>query len=270
MGMKRAIIDIKNEYHDSGFYITAKYVIYRAIKHARFLLLGKFCKNVGHKFVNPTLDELYQVVDLQTNDFSILLQKFHIDEYDSEFQEALKVFNEIKNKTTLNYPKNFEVNGPEAKFLYGITRRLKPKIFIETGVADGVSSFFILNAIKKNKTGKLISIDVRNNVGNFVPEGLKKSWELKILRGNFVNDFKNIMSKSPRVDIFLHDSDHSYEWQTLEYKAALNKLVKNGLLLSDDVDKSYALIDLIKANPNKYKVFTMVTDRKAFGVIMNR
>jgi predicted O-methyltransferase YrrM len=176
-------------------------------------------------------------------------------------------FNQIRKSTKLNYPQDFGIDESEAKFLYGVVRKIKPEIFVETGVANGDSSFFILSAIKKNKIGKLISIDVNNNVGNRVPKDLRKAWELKILQRNFSNNFKSILSSLPKVDIFLHDSDHSYEWQMLEYTTALNKLNKKGLLLSDDIDGSYALIDLIRANPNKYKVFTLVTNRKVFGII---
>jgi hypothetical protein len=44
----------------------------------------------------------------------------------------------------------------------------------------------------------------------------------------------------PEIDIFIHDSDHSYLWQLFEYRVALGKIQsKMGLICSDDVDKSY-------------------------------
>ena len=48
------------------------------------------------------------------------------------------------------------------KFLYFIVRCAKPAFMIETGVAHGVSSWTILNAIHKNGYGKLYSIDLPN------------------------------------------------------------------------------------------------------------
>lgn len=257
MGTKNAIINIKNKYRSEGFYA--------AIKYSEFLILINFYKKAWHKFINPSLYELYQIA--YNINFLSLSRKFNIDQYNSEFQKVFERFNQIRKSTKLNYPQDFGIDESEAKFLYGVVRKIKPEIFVETGVANGDSSFFILSAIKKNKIGKLISIDVNNNVGNRVPKDLRKAWELKILQRNFSNNFKSILSSLPKVDIFLHDSDHSYEWQMLEYTTALNKLNKKGLLLSDDIDGSYALIDLIRANPNKYKVFTLVTNRKVFGII---
>jgi predicted O-methyltransferase YrrM len=259
MGTKDAIINIKNKYRSEG--------LYAAIKYSKFLILINFYKKVWHKFINPSLYELYQIADKQTINFLSLSKKFNTDQYNSEFQKVFGRFNQIRKNAKLNYPQDFGINEFEAKFLYGVVRKTRPEIFVETGVANGDSSFFILSAIKKNKIGKLISIEVNNDVGNLVPKDLRKAWELKILRRNFPNNFKSILSSLPNVDIFLHDSDHSYTWQMLEYTNALNKLSKKGLLLSDDIDSSYALIDLIKANPNKYKVFTIVTNRKVFGII---
>ena len=259
MGTKDAIINIKNKYRSEG--------LYAAIKYSKFLILINFYKKVWHKFINPSLYELYQIADKQTINFLSLSKKFNTDQYNSEFQKVFGRFNQIRKNAKLNYPQDFGIDEFEAKFLYGVVRKTRPEIFVETGVANGDSSFFILSAIKKNKIGKLISIDVNNDVGNLVPKDLRKAWELKILQRNFSNNFKSILSSLPNVDIFLHDSDHSYTWQMLEYTNALNKLSKKGLLLSDDIDSSYALIDLIKANPNNYKVFTIVTNRKVFGII---
>ena len=46
------------------------------------------------------------------------------------------------------------------KFLYFIVRMADPEIMVETGVARGVSSWTILNAMHRNGKGKLYSIDL--------------------------------------------------------------------------------------------------------------
>src|SRR3954465_14183463 len=57
------------------------------------------------------------------------------------------------------YPGQGGINMPEGKFLYGITRALRPEIVIETGVAAGISSCFLIAALIENGSGRLYSID---------------------------------------------------------------------------------------------------------------
>ncbi len=45
-------------------------------------------------------------------------------------------------------------------FLYAIVRSLKPETVLETGVASGLASAYILLALRQNKKGKLYSIDL--------------------------------------------------------------------------------------------------------------
>jgi len=61
--------------------------------------------------------------------------------------------------------KKFEYHGAmvsplEGPVLYCIIRATKPEIIVETGVANGASSTFILSALEKNNKGKLFSIDL--------------------------------------------------------------------------------------------------------------
>ncbi|MDQ1280386.1 MAG: hypothetical protein QG670_1649 [Thermoproteota archaeon] len=44
--------------------------------------------------------------------------------------------------------------------LYVLCRQLKPYVVVETGVAGGMSSSYILCALEENKYGRLYSIDV--------------------------------------------------------------------------------------------------------------
>ena len=57
--------------------------------------------------------------------------------------------------------------------LYTAVRILKPKIFVETGVANGKSSAIILLALSHNKFGNLISFDLPNKKGNILDDGSK-------------------------------------------------------------------------------------------------
>jgi len=236
----------------------------------------KIYKTYFHSISRPSLNELYSVADLQTNNVDKLFLALGVNNFvkekENEFNKVFLDYQKRLKQVKLVYPKNFSIDYEEAKILYMLTLYIKPQIFLETGVADGVSSFFILSALKKNNFGKLISVDIKNDVGAIVPESLKDNWNLKILEGDLRNSFKNLVLSIPKINIFLHDSDHSYGWQSFEYDTVFNKIDKNGLLISDDIDNSYAFIDFYRKLKNNYnyEMLNFVTERKVLGIIRRK
>src|SRR5665213_1629896 len=63
------------------------------------------------------------------------------------------------------YPTEWAVAQETAVFLYLLVRLRRPSLVVETGVANGISSTSILLALAKNGHGRLVSIDVDENVG---------------------------------------------------------------------------------------------------------
>lgn len=130
---------------------------------------------------------------------------------------------------------------------YVLVRLLKPKTVVETGVGAGVSSWTILRAMEDNQVGKLISIDLPTpntellpEVGYLVPDDLRKRWQL--LKGPSQKLLPSVLSDLTEVDIFQHDSRHSYSNQMSEYLTAWPYINKGGMLVSDDVSND-ALYD---------------------------
>jgi len=214
------------------------------------------------------------VAYVQTKDIDKLFLALRINNFVKENEnEFNKVFLNYKKRLRhikLIYPEDWSITYDEAKILYMLTLYTKPQIFLETGVANGTSSFFILSALKKNSFGKLISVDIKKDVGTIVPKSLKSNWDLKILERNLRNSFENLVLSIPKIDIFLHDSDHSYSWQSFEYNIAFNKIDKNGLLISDDIDNSCAFIDFYRKLKSNYEMLNFVTVRKVLGIIRRK
>jgi len=132
---------------------------------------------------------------------------------------------------------------PEAAELYAVVRAVKPGVIVETGVASGLSSAHILRALAANGTGTLHSIDLPNvqqgsvlpagrTSGWIVPDSLRGRWKLHI--GDTRELLPGLLGTLGRVDIFLHDSDHSYEAMSFEFEQAFPRLEYGGLLMSDD------------------------------------
>jgi len=57
-----------------------------------------------------------------------------------------------------------------------------------------------------------------------------------------------LLSKLGSVNIFYHDSDHSYQNMTFEYVAVWPHVSRGGFLLSDDIKHNNAFMDFINKN----------------------
>ncbi len=144
---------------------------------------------------------------------------------------------------------------------YAAVRLMRPNVVVETGVAEGFSSWFILLAMEHNGHGVLHSVDLPNQdvelvpggarqtevlpegreTGFLVPEGLRGRWRLHL--GDAKELLPQLLQTLGRIDIFLHDSLHTYDHMMFEYQAAWTYLREGGILLSDDTDLNSALPD---------------------------
>jgi predicted O-methyltransferase YrrM len=134
---------------------------------------------------------------------------------------------------------------------YALIKLLQPDIVVETGVGAGVSSWTILKAMEENGKGRLISIDLPTpntellpEVGYLVPSGLRDRWDLRI--GPSQRVLPQTLAEIGEIDIFQHDSRHSYSNQLREYRTAWPFIRSNGVLVSDDVSND-ALHDASRA-----------------------
>jgi len=138
---------------------------------------------------------------------------------------------------------------------YCLVRKYQPRIIVETGTSMGWSSFMILSAISQNKTGHLYSLDLNDSenvknyggVGYLVPESLKHNWTLLI--GDTKKELEPLLTKLLSIDMFIHDSEHSYETMMFEYTTAWNYIKNGGILGSDDINHSDAFDEFTE----KYK-----------------
>ncbi|KAF0126995.1 MAG: glycosyl transferase family protein [Elusimicrobia bacterium] len=130
------------------------------------------------------------------------------------------------------------------KVIYILTRLLKPAQVLETGVANGASSYFILRAMERNGRGALTSIDIgeekgegfvpgSREIGWLVPENLRWRWTLEI--GSSRELLLPALERIGKIDLFLHDSAHTCANMRFEYGAAWPFLSGGGCLVSDDI-----------------------------------
>jgi len=149
------------------------------------------------------------------------------------------------------YPIDYSLNDKEGEVLYQICKIIKPKIVVETGVAYGISSAHILLSLKNNQKGKLYSIDgtfrpweTKEMIGSIIPDHLKNKWDL--IFGKSKKKLEGILFKLEEIDIFFHDSLHTYKNMIFEFETVWPHIKKGGLLISDDIVSNCAFDDFCK------------------------
>jgi predicted O-methyltransferase YrrM len=173
-----------------------------------------------------------------------------INEYVSEFKSNRQFQNGIEEKQTVFHKSRrlswgHGIGATLGMVLYIICRKQKPDIVVETGVASGVSSSHILCALEQNKRGQLYSIDLPGWQGNqsgwLIPDYIRYRWHLIV--GKSSEKLAPLLKKVTGIDIFLHDSDHSYQNMLREFQTAWASLKAGGLLLAHNIDYSEAFSD---------------------------
>ncbi len=150
----------------------------------------------------------------------------------------------IEGMGELPFPPDYALDPEACMILYVCCRLLKPKVVVETGVANGLSSFYILSALEAEKVGKLFSIDLppfeqgQGSPGSLVPPELRCRWELII--DDSIKGLRRLFMKGMSVDLFLHDSEHTYSHMKSEFDIVWPNLAVGGILLGDDAESNSA------------------------------
>jgi predicted O-methyltransferase YrrM len=154
------------------------------------------------------------------------------------------------------------VGRGRAMLLYAVARLLRPELVVETGCFTGWDSAVLLHAMERNGRGRLVSIDLPATEGRFsqlvpgsglppgasagflVPAAYRHRWTL------VVDDVRaalpGLLASAGPVDLFYHDSDHSYDHMLWEFRAAWPHLAAGGVLVSDDISWNPALWDFAR------------------------
>jgi predicted O-methyltransferase YrrM len=101
-----------------------------------------------------------------------------------------------------------------------------------------------LRALERNaeegRPGELISIDIAASAGWLAAGVTPTSWQLLV--GDTRTLLPAVVAGAP-PDLFLHDSDHSYEHETYELETALGAAAPGAVLISDNAHGGQAFAD---------------------------
>jgi predicted O-methyltransferase YrrM len=159
-----------------------------------------------------------------------------------------------------------------ARACYLLCRTLKPTIVIETGVGYGMTSSFILQALQVNGRGYLHSIDLPpiwpgadRLVGVLVPDELRDRWRLH--RGPSKRILQSLLPQLAPVDLFIHDSLHTYRNMLWEFQTVTPYLAPNAVVVADDVNENRAFAEWAATTDLAYwMTIQQAEKRNLFGI----
>jgi predicted O-methyltransferase YrrM len=131
-----------------------------------------------------------------------------------------------------------------------------PKKIVETGVAHGVTSRCILEALARNGDGHLWSIDLppmeshwRKQVATAVGDRHSTRWSY--IEGSSRRRLPELLSHLGQIDLFVHDSLHSERNVRFELDRAWAASGPNAAIVVDDVDANWGFRSFTQTFPGQ-------------------
>ena len=185
-------------------------------------------------------------------------------------------FDSIKNYESFSknkpYPTDYSIQDNSKLFLYALCKITQPELVVETGVAYGLSTSYILQALHENKHGMLYSIDsvfrpweTDMMIGSAIPDKLTNHW--KLIRGSSKERLNDLLESLGQLDIFLHDSMHTYKNMIFEFESAWPYIKNNGFLLSDDILENNSFLEFYTSKNLKPILLSSLDPKHIFGIL---
>ncbi len=189
-------------------------------------------------------------------------------------ETALDALGEDHNLASFSSAHNADLNL--ARCCYLACQALKPQVVVETGVANGVTTSFVLKALAMNRQGQLWSVDLpplgwraNEHIGKLVPSELKSRWHLR--RGSSKRVLAPLLSDLQQIDLFIHDSLHTYANMRSEFEVAWPYLRPLGILIADDVERNCAFQNFAKDVKPKFSIVVKARHKQSlFGILVKR
>ena len=165
-----------------------------------------------------------------------------------ECSTCIEEISETARLVSARLPSGHSHDGGDAltTTVWAIVRHTRPRHVVETGVAQGVSSAFILTALRKNGHGHLWSIDLppvsrpKGLTGRAVAPELHDRWTY--LHGATRRVLPGLLEELDSVDLFVHDSLHTESTMTFEFNNVWTYLAEGATLVADDANFNSAFL----------------------------
>lgn len=173
------------------------------------------------------------------------------------------VIKELEAKGIRPGPESFQWwNDGDAgliRAIWCLIRHTKPQKVVETGVAHGVTSRIVLEALARNGEGHLWSIDLppldeywRKQVGAAVGDGHGERWSY--IEGSSRRRLPELLSQLGQIDLFIHDSLHSERNVRFELDRVWAAIRPDGAIVVDDIDANWGFRSFTQAFPGQQAI----------------
>ena len=148
--------------------------------------------------------------------------------------------------------RSYYAQFPAPLDLFALVRLCPPQNLVESGVASGVSSTFLLLGIKANPSGTLHSIDFpvirkgkRGNQSWAIPQGMSSGWAVPmklrnrwdLRQGRSEDLLRPLLEEIGTLDFYCHDSPVDIRHFEFEMKSIRKHLKPGSLVVADNTDK---------------------------------
>jgi predicted O-methyltransferase YrrM len=232
--------------------IIFSYLIRQSITASKWLFSSKETTNLTYDLT--ALNDQYMaffVADITNQDYPTVLAYFTELENDQKLIKHIEM--QISN-SQWSIMADKQARFARRKGWYALIRILKPKVVIETGVDKGLGACVIAAALMKNKTegfdGHYYGTDINPKAGYLLSQDYKEFGE--ILYGDSIESLSKF---DQQIDIFINDSEHSFEYEADEYKVIKDKLSNKAIMIGDNSHCSDKLLKFSLENQRNFVFF---------------
>jgi hypothetical protein len=148
-----------------------------------------------------------------------------------------------------------------ARAVWCTVLHLRPPVVVETGVARGVTSRIVLEAMNRNHQGHLWSIDLphpverrlHQEIGAAVPASCHSRWTYikGSSRRRLPSLLRSLAGHQGGVDLFIHDSLHTARNTRYEMERVLGAMASSGgFMVIDDIGTHQAFAEFARNHPS--------------------
>ena len=137
---------------------------------------------------------------------------------------------------------------------YAVARIMKPAVIVETGVDYSLGSCVLCAALLRNakegSSGRYIGTELYTDRGQLFTDPFNTVGEIR-----FGDSLESLGKLAGPIDLFINDSEHSWEYEAREYEAIRAKLSNRAVILGDNSHWSPSLAEFSERNGRKFIFF---------------
>ena len=152
----------------------------------------------------------------------------------------------------------------------------RPEAVVETGVAHGVTTRIVLEAMRQNEYGHLWSIDLPHffdrqlhwQTGMAVTDACRPRWSY--VEGSSKQRLPPLIAELGQVQVFMHDSLHTARNTVFEMEQAAVAIPQGGVMLIDDITTHKGFAIFASRHPEYQTIIAPSADGIGhFGIAVN-